>query len=146
MSQIKYNNKTIKKLEYNASEVNKMYYDGDIAYGVDGGSQPPPPTPSFKWKATYTGGTTSSAQCDASSAITQNEISKTDIVAVEIGNCVTELSLYALSRYDTLTSVTIPNSVTSIGDSTFWNCTSLTSVTIPISVTSSDKFAFYQCS
>lgn len=41
MSQIKYNNKTIKKLEYNASEVNKMYYDGDIAYGVDGGSQPP---------------------------------------------------------------------------------------------------------
>ena len=104
-----------------------------------------PPCFNGKWLATYTGGTTSSAQCNASSAITQNEISKTDIVAVEIGNCVTELSLYAFSGYDTLTSVTIPNSVTSIGDSTFWNCASLTSVTIPNSVTSIDKFAFYKC-
>ena len=41
MSQIKYNNKTIKKLEYNASEVNKMYYNDNVAYGVDDGSQPP---------------------------------------------------------------------------------------------------------
>lgn len=104
-----------------------------------------PPCFNGKWLATYTGGTTSSAQCNASSAITQNEISKTDIVAVEIGNCVTELSLYAFSGYDTLTSVTIPNSVTSIGDSTFWNCTSLTSVTIPNSVTSIDKYAFASC-
>ena len=47
MSQIKYNNKTIKKLEHNASEVNKMYYDGDIAYGVDGGSQPIQPI--YRW-------------------------------------------------------------------------------------------------
>ena len=44
MSIIKYNNKTINKLEYNTSEVNKMYYNSDVCYGGDGGS-PEPPTP-----------------------------------------------------------------------------------------------------
>lgn len=42
---IKYNNKTINKLEYNASEVKKMYYDSDVCYGGDGGSTPTPHLP-----------------------------------------------------------------------------------------------------
>ena len=105
-----------------------------------------PSTPSTpKWLATYTGGTTSSAECDSTSAITANEISKTDLVSVEIGDCVTSIGNNAFSGYTTLSSVTIPNSVTSIGNSAFRECTSLTSVTIPNSVTSIGNSAFREC-
>lgn len=53
MSQIKYNNKTINKLEHNTSEVNKMYYDDNVAYGVDGGSTPTPILPSGYTEVEY---------------------------------------------------------------------------------------------
>lgn len=47
---IKYNNKTINKLEYNSSEVKKMYYDSDVCYGGDGGSpEPPSPYTELQW-------------------------------------------------------------------------------------------------
>lgn len=151
MSIIKYNNKTINKLEYNASEVNKMYYNSDVCYGVDGGSPEPPtpPTPSFdgKWLATYLDSHTESAQCDSSSsAITSGEISKTDLVSVDIGDCVTIINTSAFDSCGSLTELTIPNSVTSIGDAAFQNCSSLTSVTIPNSVTSIGLQAFNNCS
>lgn len=58
MSQIKYNNKTINKLEHNASEVKKMYYNDNVAYGVDGGSTPTPdivPLAGIERKAGYLG-------------------------------------------------------------------------------------------
>ena len=148
MSIIKYNNKTIKKLEYNTSEVNKMYYDDNVAYGVDGGSPEPPTPPSFdgKWLATYAGGTTSSAECDASSVITSGEITLTDLVSVEIGDCVTSIGNGAFRNCSSLTSVTIGNSVTSIDYNSFANCRSLKSVTIPNSVTSIGNYAFRYCS
>ena len=105
-----------------------------------------PPTPSFKWKATYIGGTTSSAQCDSSSAITNNEVTKANLRSVEIGQCVTSIGASAFFNCTSLTSVTIPNSVTSIGAEAFRWCGSLTSVVIPDSVTSIGGFAFYYSS
>jgi hypothetical protein len=86
------------------------------------------PTP--KWKATYSDSSTTSADCDSTSAITQNEINLTNLVSVEIGDCVTEIGDNAFTNCTSLTSCTIGSGVTTIGYTAFTNCTSLTSITI----------------
>ena len=121
----------------------KIYLGDILLYPKD----VPPTPPSFdgKWIATYEGGTTSSAECGSSSAITQNEITLTNLVSVEIGDCVTSIGGGAFEGCTSLTNVTIPNSVTSIGNQAFYGCTSLTNVTIPNSVTSIGGDAFAYC-
>lgn len=129
-----------------------------------------PPTPEhMKWLATYSGGTTSSAECDSTSAITNGEISDwRKTVSVEIGECVTTIGDLAFSGFLRLSGITIPNNVTSIGSqafeqcialttcsigngvtsigiSAFGGCTGLTSINIPDSVTSLDQSAFHNC-
>ena len=104
------------------------------------------PTFQGKWLATYTGGTTSSAECDSSSAITEGEITLGDLVSVEIGNCADTIGNNAFRRCSSLTSCTIGSGVTSISGDAFNNCTSLTSIDIPNSVTSIGGQAFYGCS
>ncbi len=106
-----------------------------------------PPTPSFdgKWLATYSDSHTESAQCDSSSAITSGEIRKNNLIAVEVGNCVTSIGTDAFYQCYNLTSVTIPDSVTSIGYGAFDVCYSLTSITIPSGVTSIGSRAFTTC-
>lgn len=138
----------------------KVYLGDTLLY-------PTTPTFSGKWLATYTGGTTSSAECGSSSTITQNEINKTNLVSVEIGNCVTSLNINAFNDYTTLSSVTLSNSVSiigsqafrntslvnvelsdnvvSIGLSAFYGCASLTSVTIGDGVVTIDQTAFQSC-
>ena len=108
--------------------------------------QETPPTPTFegKWLATYTGGTVSSAECDATSAITRNEINLAKLVAVEIGECVTSIGTNAF-REGYLSAVTFPNTLETIGDSAFKGCHRLSSLTIPNSVTSIGREAFNQC-
>ena len=121
-------------------------YLGDML--IESGDTPTPPTPSFdgKWLATYTGGTTSSAQCSsASSAITQGEIELIDLESVEIGDCVIDIYDYAFENCRSLTSVTIGSGVTYIGQYTFYYCSGLTSITIPDSVTAIDDNAFNYC-
>ena len=121
--------------EYSASTV--------IEYNSEDCGYVPPP---FKWLATYTGGTTSSAECDASSAITSGEVtSKTAITSFEIGQCVTSISGSAFSGCTSLSSLSIGSGVTSIGNSAFKGCSDLTEVTIPSSVTSIGSWAFQYC-
>lgn len=83
-----------------------------------------------KFKATYFGGQTYSAECDVSSAITSGEVTTTDLVEVEIGDCVTTIGDNAFWNCRSLTSIEIPDSVTRIGDYAFKNCSNLTSVTV----------------
>jgi hypothetical protein len=71
--------------------------------------------------------------------------SRTDVVAVEVGNTVTSIRYQAFYNCSGLTSMTIPNSVTSIGWNAFTDCSGLTSVTIPNSVTSIGESAFSGC-
>ena len=117
----------------------KVYLGDTLLY------EPTPPGFQGKWLATYTGGTTTSAECGASSAITSGEITKTNLVSVEVGQCVTSIGDMAFEMCSRLTSCTIGNNVTSIGDSAFYQCSSLTSIEIPDSVTSIVDFAFYSC-
>ena len=113
---------------------------------VKKGSTPPtPPVFQGKWLATYSGGTTTSAECGASSAITTGEINPTNLVAVEIGDCVTSIGDNAFKQCSGLTSIDIPSGVTSIGEAAFRSCSSLSSVTISDSVTTIGNQAFYKC-
>ena len=129
-------------LKVGSNDVSAAYLGSTLVYS--GGT---PPTPSFdgKWLATYDGGTTSSAECDASSAITNNEITKSGLTSVEIGDCVTSIGKNAFSGCTSLTNATIGNGVTSIVQSAFNQCRNLTSVNIPSSVTSIGISAFYNC-
>lgn len=106
-----------------------------------------PPTPTFqgKWLATYSDSHTESAQCDSSSAITQNEVTSENLVGVEIGDCVTSIGERAFFVCDSLESIDIPDSVTSIGERAFSNCFSMTSVTIGSGITYIRDGAFYNC-
>lgn len=98
-------------------------YLGDTLLYSGGTTPPTPPTPSYKWLATYDGGSTSSAECDASSAITENEISLTNLVEIEIGPCVTTIGNWAFYNCSSLTSCTIGSGVTSIGIYAFTSTT-----------------------
>lgn len=109
--------------------------------------------PLGKWKATYQDGHIDDAECDSTSAITENEITLRNLVEVEIGDCVSNIGQYAFSfsQYPfkgctSLTSCTIGSGVTSIDYCAFRNCTSLTSITIPNSVISIDAAVFQNCS
>jgi len=129
-------------LKIGGSDVDAAYIGDTLLYS--GGTTPP----AFqgKWLATYTGGTTSSAECDSTSAITKNEINKTNLVSLEIGDCVTSIANTAFYGCSSLTSINIPSSVTSIGDSAFQFCSSLTSINIPSGITSIGNSTFYGCS
>ena len=105
-----------------------------------------PPTFQGKWLATYSDSHTESAQCDASSSITYGDITSTNLVSVEIGDCVTSIGEGAFYSCTSLSSVTIPDSVTSISEWAFGDCSSLTSCTFGSGVTSIDNWAFYRCS
>ena len=106
-----------------------------------------------KWIATYSDSHTESAECDNTSAITNSEITTTNLVDLQIGGCVTTLNYAAVKSATTLTSVTIPDSVTTIGNDAFQNCENLKRVNsdtdgvcnISDSVTTIDSQAFHAC-
>ena len=114
---------------------------GDYASRIHG---IPPCEEPTKWVATFTGGTTSSAECGSSTSIDQFEVSS-DVVSIQIGDCVTYIGYGAFRYCDSLTSIDIPSSVTNIGERAFQNCTSLTIVNIPSGVTTIGDRAFDYC-
>lgn len=130
--------------EYEAADLSypaTSLVSGTVIYDKEA---PAPPT-TFKWKATYTGGTISSAECDSTSAITQGEINSTNLESVEIGDCVTGISRNAFYQNYTLSSATISDTVLTIGETAFSYCSGLTSVTIGSGVTSIGIGAFSPC-
>lgn len=93
-----------------------------------------PPSPSFqgKWLATYTGGTVASAECDSSTVI--KSFNKTDLVELELGDCVTGIGNGDMggvfSSCSTLERVKVGSGMTSIGSNAFYGCKNLESFTI----------------
>lgn len=100
---------------------------------------------SGKWLATYSDSSTSSAACDSSGAIEENDIAKTGLISVEIGDCTRSIGVGVFDGCTGLTSIVIPDSVTSIGDGAFYECSGLTSIDIPSGVTTIGNFAFNGC-
>lgn len=120
----------------------KVYLGDTLLYS--GGTTPPTPFDG-KWLATYSDSHTESAECDSTSAITSNEITKVGVETIEIGDCVTTIGDNALQNCESLTNITIPNSVTSINQYAIRNCVSLTSCTIGSGVTNIGRRAFQNC-
>ena len=69
-----------------------------------------------------------------------------DIVAIEIGENVTDIGQYAFEDTTRLTSITIPGNMTNILDYAFSYCSGITSITIPECVTNIGAYAFHACS
>lgn len=144
---IQYNNQnSFKEIHYNGHDIQKVYCDtGDLVWQKQ---SPTPPTFDGKFKLILDDESVISAECDATSAITENEVSSQysgSVVSAEIGDCVTSIGDSAFTYCTGLTSVTIPDSVTSIGGDAFRYCSGLTSIDIPDSVTSIGGTAFQRC-
>lgn len=136
--QVSYNGTTW----YNVTPISSRTSSDVIEYNsMDCGYIPP-----LKYFATYSDSHVESAQCSSSSVLSRDEITRSNLVSAEIGNCVTEIGSYVFNGCSNLTSVTIPNSVTRIGTSAFYGCRSLTGITIPDSVTYIGNSAFSGCS
>ena len=107
-----------------------------------------------KFRATYSGGTTYSAECDSNTTLTTATTKPSGYVfsamtSAEIGDCVATIGYGAFhSMYDgtSLTSVTMPDSVTSIGSYAFIYCDKLTSIDLPNNLTTIGSSAFWYCS
>lgn len=118
-------------------ETDKVIYDY---------TPPTPPVFQGKWKATYSDSHVESAQCGSSSEIVRDEINLTNLVSVEIGDCVTSIGYEVFYNCKSLTSCTIGSGVTSIGDMAFLGCSGITSIDIPNSVIRIGYSAFANCS
>jgi hypothetical protein len=101
-----------------------------------------------KYKLTSNDSSIVTAACDATSAITQRNISgySASTTSAEIGRCVIEIGATAFYRFRKLASVTIPDNMITIGQNAFKECVVLTDVIIPDSVTSMGQSAFQNCS
>lgn len=112
-----------------------------------------------KFKATYTGGTTYSAECDSSTELTSgvtkpSGYDHTLMTEAVIGDCIASIGERAFIYCNALTSIIISDSVTSIGQQAFQYCYGLTSVgvvgsgasvEIPSGVTSIGRYDFAHC-
>ena len=140
---INYNNHNITGISYNNHSIKYVYgCGGNLVWS---GDTPTPPT-GRKWVATYSDSHSEYGECGAYSAITNGEIVKTNLVSVEIGNCVSGLTDYAFSSCVILSSVTFSNTITTIGNGTFDGCVSLSSLTLPYSLVNISGSSFINCS
>ena len=120
--------------EYQAADlvfpaVSYVEENDDVMY------DPTAPVP-IKWKATYSDGSVTSAECSSSTEINNGDVVKANIESVEIGDCVTAINTGAFTN-SSIKSVTIGSGITSITfsglasfNATFGGCASLTSFTI----------------
>lgn len=138
------NHNTFKEIHYDGHDIKYVYggCSGDLVW------QKQAPPFGGKYKLTLSNDTVVTAACDSTSAITRAEIEpyKYDVVAAEIGDCVTLIDDYAFAQCYSLSSLTIGNNVATLKHYAFEYCYALSSVTIPSSVTYVDDVVFLACS
>ena len=112
--------------------------------------EPTQPTPSLKFSASYSDGTSYSEECDGDSTLTSattkpSGYEASGMTSAVVGNCVTSINNKAFQRCTSLSSVTIPSSVTNIGSYAFSNCSSVINIEIPSGITNINGNTFYNC-
>ena len=126
---------------------------GNVVYQkITNGSTPPPtpPTPQpfdGKWIGYYQGGTSYSAACDSSSAITKSEVREGEYTAytkVIIGECVYRVG-EAFHQCSSMTELEIGSGVTTDLYYAFENCYALSSVTWYATSLSNQDGGFAHC-
>ena len=92
----------------------------------------PPCEVTPRYVFTLTGGTTTSAYCNSTSAITSDDTDaiSSKITSISIGECVTSIGSEAFYNCTGLTSVEIPSGITSIGSEAFRACRNLSTITV----------------
>lgn len=92
----------------------------------------PPCEVTPRYVFTLTGGTTTSAYCNSTSAITSDDTYgiRSKITSISIGECVTSIGSEAFRGCTGLTSVEIPSGITSIGSEAFIGCRNLSTITV----------------
>ena len=98
-----------------------------------------------KVKMSYSGGSTTEYPCDSTSSVTSGNITTTNAIQAELGNCAKTIGDNCFSGCSSLSSVTIANSMITIGEGAFKDCSGLTTITVPNSVTSIGIAAFKHC-
>lgn len=121
---IKYNTKDFTLGYYNSKKINKAYKKGEIYQRIEKNEL----VFQGKWIATFADGHTESAECNTISAITRGEITLTDLVAIDFGDCVSSLGNSLFEDCTSLKNVSIGTSISAIGDDAFARCTGLSSV------------------
>ena len=132
-------------LKVGSDDVSAVYLGNELVYS---GGTPPTPTFQGKWLATYIGGTTTSADCDSTSAITKSEVRAGNYTAytkVIIGDCVNKIR-EAFQRCSSMTEVEIGSGVTTDLYYAFEDCSALTSVTWYATSLNSQDGGFQRCS
>lgn len=112
-------------------------------------------TPEYQYRATYSGYTTYSKECDAGGVLVSVRPDNqhhpfSAMTKLDIGDCIIELK-YQLCEPDygstsILKEVNFPTYLEKIGNRAFFNCSKLIMVILPSTVTSIGDSAFYGCS
>lgn len=107
-----------------------------------------------KFRAYYSNGTTYSAECDSSTALTSGETRPNGyeysaMTSAIIGDCVASIGPWAFgnefNKFSGLTNVTMADSVISIGKFAFTDCINLKNITLSNNLVSIDDGAFELC-
>ena len=127
-----------------------VYRKGDlIEYDSEDCGYVPPVPSNAKFIARYFVNTPVSAECDSTSSITSGDVTNLlDLAELEIGDCVTAITLAAIAEWSNgcpISSLTLGNSIVTIEDYAFWKCANLPNVTFPNTLTTIGCMAFYMC-
>ena len=142
---IKYSGSTIEEWFYSETPINKIYYNGRVTYLKLEAEKP-----DYKMIAQYSNGTSYSAECDGSTALTQSEVEaystpKSAMTKAYVYTCDSnefKVEYNAFNGCTSLSSLTLDDKITVLGNQSFMYCSGLTSFHFPSNLTSIEGSAF----
>ena len=142
---IKYSGSTIEDWFYSETNINKMYYNGRVTF-----LKLKEEEPDYKFIGQYSDGTSYSAECDGSTALTESTItahttSKSAMTRAYVYTCgydTFKIDSDAFNGCTSLSSITLDEKITVIGSQAFFRCSGLTSFHFPSGLTTIEGACF----
>lgn len=142
---IKYSGSTIEEWFYSETPINKIYYNGRLTYLKLEAEKP-----DYKMIAQYSNGTSYSAECNGSTALTQSEVEaystpKSAMTKAYVYTCGSDTFKVGNDSFNgctSLSSLTLDDKITALGNQSFMYCSGLTSFHFPSNLTSIEGSAF----